>query len=476
MKGRLVIEYRDDCQRIDYQFEEANGFDEDYDYVLWITLPRGRDINTTKIKLGLNKYLLRKLNGKTYQRDFPERVEILKKAYSEGVDLFDSCSKIEMIGHITEQLGNLFSDKNKKKIIKDGVHPLTLEEVERLERKYPDTDNIYFYVEENVDPISLVDYRQTTEKITKVVSRIKEYGFSPLEAAIYAYDYARDKIYTEEDKKDKFTESRDLTNALLRDKIVCVGYARIFKIILNKIGINASVYAISNIDGGHAIAVAHIVDEKYGIDGIYYFDPTRDRKRDDTDNHYNTYSAFAMTRGSMLNYSCYEDKTFGPLDEEEYKRVISLIQSGGSYNTYRDKTYTYISNIYDFLAEKSVYEDNEQDFSKTTKIKTTPDMATKIDECCRLLSQRIEPTKKLDALARVRRVEYYENSEKYPFSSQTIKTITEKSSWYYDDYADEKSVKETLREKANEYDRDAKGIDLVKVLRKVRDNKISEPK
>lgn len=478
MKGRLVIEYSDDCQRIDYQFEEEYSQKSDCDYVLWITLPRGRDIDTAKIKLGLNKYLLRKLNGKTYQRDFPERVEMLRLAYSEGIDLFENCSKVEIKGRQSENLGELAQRKDKVFVIKDGTHQLSMEEVKRLEKEYAGMSNVYFSVEENDELVSLEEYRKTTEMITEVVNKIKGYGLSPLEAAIYAYDYSRDKIYVEEDEeKEAATTSRDLTNVLLRDKIVCVGYARIFKTILSKLGINASVYSISNMEGGHAIVVARLTDEKYDIDGIYYFDPTRDRKLDNTDNHYNTYSAFATTRGAMLNYSCYADRTFGPFDYEEYQRVIRVIQNGEPYNTYLDNTYTYINNISDFLDGKSIYNSKDKHSWGVQYIKSTPDIADKVDRCYELLGQEIDPKKKLEALARVRKVQYYENSEKYPFSSATMRKISQKSDIYYSDYyCTSRPIEEMLRETSDEYDREAKGIDLVKVLRKVRDKKISATK
>ena len=54
MKGSLVIEYSDTCKRISFQFEEPLSRYKDIDYKLWITLPRGRDIDVTQIKLSLN--------------------------------------------------------------------------------------------------------------------------------------------------------------------------------------------------------------------------------------------------------------------------------------------------------------------------------------------------------------------------------------------------------------------------------------
>ena len=46
---------------------------------------------------------------------------------------------------------------------------------------------------------------------------------------MYAYDMVRDKIYAEVDENDDKMISRNLSTALLGDKIVCLGYANVFK-------------------------------------------------------------------------------------------------------------------------------------------------------------------------------------------------------------------------------------------------------
>lgn len=469
MKGRLVIEYDDKCKRIDYQFEESLCYDNSSDYLVWITLPRGRVINPTEIKLGLNKYLLRKLNGKIYQRNFPDRVEILREAYSNDIDIFDNCDTAEIKGAEQEDIKQIFLHPAKKIVINDGTHPLALEEVERLEAMYAEHDNVYIYTDENEAPISLEDYRITTEEITYVAEKIQAYGLSPLEAAIYAYDYARDRLYVKE-KSNDYTDSRDLSKVLLGDEVVCVGYARILNAILNKLGITSSLYNVRSVKEGHAITIARIKDEKYNVDGVYYFDPTRDRKLDETNDHFNKYKAFAITRGEALGFGYYEDETFGPIDIDEYKRVARVLKTSNAHYSYIPTVCKNICNIMDFLEGKSVY--NTTAVGSNQSIKDMSDAEEKLDLMYELLSVQIEPTKLLKAIARVRQIEYYENPEKFPLSSETIRTIGEKSQPHYSYYPySEENLERMYQENGEEYDRNKVGIDLVKVLKKVKDQK-----
>lgn len=473
MKGSLVIEYSDDCKRINYQFEEPFGRDKEIDYKLWITLPRGRDIDITQIKLSLNKYLLRILNGKTYASNFPDRVAILSEAYSQDIDIFDSCEEITIKNKENENINQLISRNKSKIVINDGIHPLSLDEVERLEREYAGHENVYFYVEGNDKPLSLEEYHATAEIINEVAETIKSYNLSPLEAAIYAYDFARDRIYVSEEKNQDLSESRDLFKALYGDKIVCVGYARIFSAILKQLGMTSSLYTIRSEDGGHAIAIARITDEKYDVDGIFYFDPTRDRKLDESNDHFFGYRTFATSRGEALAYGHYKDETLQDLDYDTYKKIVERVQLQNAHFTSDSKFYSSVCNIIKFLDGKTIYHgDKSYEYGPSNLIKNTPDALEKLDLFFDLINQEIDPRKKMEAIARVRKIEYYENSEKYPFSPVVLGSINRNSQPYYSTYCNpERMVKELLKEQADEYEREKSGIDLVKVLRKVKEQK-----
>ena len=472
MKGKLVIQYDDKCKRIDYQFEEAICYDETSDYLVWITLPRGRKVNSTEIKLGLNKYLLRKLNGKAYQRDFPDRVEILQEAYSNNIDIFDNCSIVDIKAATEEELDSVMNLPAEKLVISDGEHPLTLEEVERLEAKYAGRKNIYVYTEENEAPVSLEDYRITVEEITSIANKIKSYGLSPLEAAIYAYDYARDRLY-QKAKSNDYTDSRDLTKVLLSDEVVCVGYARIVNAILHKCGINSSLYKLNSAEEAHALNVVRITDEKYGIDEVFYIDATRGRKYNDTNNHFYSYKSFAMTRHDALGLGYYEDETFGPIDIDEYKRVVEALKTSKTHNSYIPTVCTNISNIIDFLDGKSVYDTPSPYLRKP--VGTIEDAETKLNLMYELLCKQINPTTLITAIERVRRIEYYENPDKFPYSAKTIRKIGIMSAPLISYYPySEEHLERMYQEHQDEYDQTKEGIDLIKVLKKVQKQKESK--
>ena len=74
----------------------------------------------------------------------------------------------------------------------------------------------------------------------------------------------------------------------------------------------------------------------------------------------------------------------------------------------------------------------------------------------------------MEAIARVRKIEYYENSEKYPFSSLVLSRIGRNSQPWCSTYCDpERMVKDMLNNQCEEHEREKAGINLVKVLKKV---------
>lgn len=470
MKGFILLEYSDTAERIEYLFEDS--FDETNDYLIGITIPTGRKVNYNQIKLGLNKYFLRKLNGKQYQKDFPERVEMLRKAFDEGIDLFDNCDLIKTDYVDKDFLDQIPNINDKKIVVKTKPYPLTMEGVEEAENLYQGYDRIYIKVEENDDKVLLSEYRKTVEILDEVVNKIKSYNLSPLEAVIYAYDYARDKVYVYEDHNDRYTESRDLTNVLLRNKIVCVGYARIFAAILNKLGIKTARYTVDGKTESHAIDIVHIKDDKYDIDQICYFDPTLDRKRDQTNNHFNRYRAFGLSRGQYLRLTDQEDETFGPSEFEYYKDIVRTLKRGQpKYGLYKELRY--IHNMNSFIEGKPLDTDiHSLGSNYRQEIIDNPNTIENIDECLRLMDQYLEPEKILEAFLKVRKIRYYEDPEKYPLSAKRIKEIANMSAWICNDYYWSPDVMyKYIQEHQEEYELETKRVDLVKVLRKVKEQK-----
>ena len=119
---------------------------------------------------------------------------------------------------------------------------------------------------------------------------------SNLEIITYVYNWLKKREYKHNEMKPNL--SRRYSSALLTEYIVCVGFSKVFNNILSEYGISASEYQyyllIDGEDKGHDISIVKVQDEKYGIDGLYFFDLTRDSYNPNSRNDYK-YSGFMMT-------------------------------------------------------------------------------------------------------------------------------------------------------------------------------------
>ena len=184
---------------------------------------------------------------------------------------------------ILEMLPYKNIDLKTKKILFTDIYNLDPEIISDVERSFGnDTSNIYFDVAGNVNLISFQEYKDTIKAIDNMVQEIEKYDFSPLEKIMYAYDLVRNKVYVEVDKDEDKLDSRTLSSVLLGDKIVCVGYARVFKTLLEKLGIHSREVHLNYPDriGGHARNEIYVKDEN----DISYL---------------SSYRFFAMTKSAM---------------------------------------------------------------------------------------------------------------------------------------------------------------------------------
>ena len=133
---------------------------------------------------------------------------------------------------------------------------------------------------------SVQEVETANSKIVETADAIRKTHLSPYEKLLMAYLKVTSRKYVQEDtEKEHFSVSRSVIGVLNTDRIVCVGYAEWLKAIIEEIGDeNIQVYnngvACSldgkHVEGFHRNLIIHIKDEKYGIDGYYYLDPTWD--------------------------------------------------------------------------------------------------------------------------------------------------------------------------------------------------------
>lgn len=386
----------------------------------------------------INKYLLDDYhqNIVEYEEEFAGLTEIYEQYFDSKIDLFADSNYIEIDASFKELRDYIkLNPKLKmKKIL--FANPLDLEYSTLLEvKKYlGEFNNVYFKVDGNDELITIEDYEKTVNKIQDILLHIKQYNYSPFESVLHAYDLVRDKQYKEEDIGEKTTVSRDLTSALLGDKIVCSGYANIFTSVLTNLGISAIVHELNG-NGetrNHAIVLAYIKDDKYDIDGVYDFDVTIDSKKDDN-NFFNKYAGFAKTKEQMMNIyrRKYIEKTFSGLPDDLVTGFQDCYKQYG-INGILEQLLRPINRLSNLIDDKSLLNIIQLIYANQTDIDQIINHLERYDA---LLNNMIDANIFLEMLYNVRKNEYYENPSKYPFSMNAFREVLSKSGFIFEDSA-----------------------------------------
>lgn len=109
-------------------------------------------------------------------------------------------------------------------------------------------------------------------------------SLSPLEKFIAAYILtSKFAPYKESNNRSESRSVYEFINSVNDTKIVCVGYTHLLREILYRMGITDTIdWSVGEMKVGnftftdHMRMIIHLVDPKYGIDGIYMSDPTYD--------------------------------------------------------------------------------------------------------------------------------------------------------------------------------------------------------
>lgn len=305
---------------------------------------------------------------------------------------------------------------------------ITEEDLKKAQAIYRNNPNVYIKTVGNDKAITLEEYNKTVKIVSDIANRIKSYNLSPIEQFMYAYDVVRDRLYIEESPEEDATISRDLTSVLLGDKIVCVGYARLLNAILRQCNQSISLFYIKKAnDSGHAYNIAYIKDEKYDIEGIYYFDATADRKTQEKSKTFlEKYAYFALTDEELKDKYSYDIASLFNIDIEKY---IDILKYNDLETMSFDKkpgyeTMVIITNligIHSLLTNKEIKkgytlgEINEY-LSSTTSEKTIQELKRYQS----LINRTIPLETFISALYNVRKIEFYESPDKYNFSVEQM--------------------------------------------------------
>ena len=151
--------------------------------------------------------------------------------------------------------------------------------VDRLIKKYKDYKKVLFISDDCVGYITIEEARNG-KYLKDFIKKVKKLDLSPLETALFVYDFVREKPYLLEDESEDVKESRNIYSVLNNNNIVCAGYSRLYESIMNSLGINCCVLDLMSetYDIGHERNIIKIDDEKYNVHGIFYVDATVDNR------------------------------------------------------------------------------------------------------------------------------------------------------------------------------------------------------
>lgn len=317
-------------------------------------------------------------------------------------------------------------------------------------------EDVFISLKNELSFLSIKEYKKTIYTLNEMIDKIKRYDLSPLEQIVYAYDLVRERVYQKEDVDEGYEISRSLANVLSGDKIVCVGYVNIFNAILDELGINASLhtYLPSNPKlTGHARSLVHVKDKKYDVDGYFIFDPTHDSRTLKNGNDY--LSSYKYFGHSIREFRIYDSVFHKDLYDYSFSNnMVKLLYDTFDffkeflqkmkYSELSEKNQEFfkelnweklecINNMSKFVSGEEAIKDKLLDFkddyingSDRTLLlllfrsKPLNMLRSKVNE---LDNSILSKDVKLDAIYRVRKIEYYEDPINHPFDTKMFYDI-----------------------------------------------------
>lgn len=223
------------------------------------------------------------------------------------------------------------------------------------------SDNVFINIGLKTFPLSeYIEYEKMLYSFVEPAQKL-----SPLEKYIYAYDIVKKFKEYKEQKKDKM-KSREIYSILNNNYMVCVGYSELLGDLLDKLEIDNSVYSVEvgmqpykaesqlkkkygvswlGMDknerykliceqknyipesfAGHSRRLVHLEDEKYGINGVYFSDPTWDNDlENDSYNYLLMTSEEVLTSNKKFKFSKTANELFLISSIKEFNDKLNVI-------------------------------------------------------------------------------------------------------------------------------------------------------
>lgn len=359
-----------------------------------------------------------------------------------------------------------------------------------------DVPNLYLTICGNMDYVSFKDFEKSLSIFNNYTNFIKSLELSPIEEIMCAYDIVKNKMYSEEEENEANELSRDLCKVLLGDRIVCLGFSRIFNELLEQLGYKSMVCSyddIKNSNGGHARNFTYIKDDKYGIDGLYFFDVTWDSKKEDDEDFY------------INRYRCF----LKSLNEIESLTPSNLVNRSFNANVFSDEVLENVNiiglnelkslnTLSNFLEEKELIDSQKVSmyYMNEMRGKSTKDILDESDkyEIKQFISKykdkfnkRIDLKTFLKILYNVRIKEYYYNMTEKLDKENLIRSMLSSNFITKDflliaaifDYNKEQKQRKLIHDSnemimKNKLDLGIKRVELTKTLKKVLEKKMND--
>lgn len=237
--------------------------------------------------------------------------------------------------------------------------------------------NVYVDCNSSKKNIPLIDYIKYEKRLCDMVKPAM--NLSPFEKFLFAYNVTKKFKKYKENLNDKGS-SRTLYEVLDNEYMVCVGYSTLLGDLLDKLGISNSEYSITldtmlgNLPNDieyipdkiekngkeqdvkvevahHARRLIHLVDEKYGIDGIFVSDPTWDNYLNH-DLYVHSLMSPNETLGNnnylFLNFVSVNDLMFSS-SMEEYMYKVKVWLDKNSNKMYENFEKSFVNAVFRFI-------------------------------------------------------------------------------------------------------------------------------
>lgn len=244
-------------------------------------------------------------------------------------------SEEEILTLISEKL-DILDKLNKKFIVKIPVDKRNIFQ-KLFKTNY---NNLDLIIKNDLYEYPYQQYLEEEKKLDNMVEPIKNANLSPLEKYIAVYNIVKNfKPYKESEENREY--SRYLRYILDNDYMVCVGYAKLLEVLLDKVGISTQHLSVS-VDtsykkgftleekpveyAGHARVIVNLDDDKYNIHGLYMSDPTWDNN---LENNYLNHAIMTFDKMQisdiLFEYNTYSDIILDIHNFQEFNDQVNFL-------------------------------------------------------------------------------------------------------------------------------------------------------